>query len=81
MLFLSCIISKILYIFLNDILPIKGDFNTKYQKAYGKNPSHTKNEDKKKTQIRFGVNQNSKFKLEKYCAHFNALTLVLSYKI
>lgn len=48
MLFLSCTISKILYIFLNDILPIKGDFNTKYQKAYGKNPSHTKNEDKKK---------------------------------
>lgn len=46
MLFLSCTISKILYIFLNDILPIKGDFNTKYQKAYGKNPSHTKNEDK-----------------------------------
>lgn len=33
MLFLSCTISKILHIFLNDILPIKGDFNTKYQKA------------------------------------------------
>ena len=51
MLFLSCTISKILYIFLNDILPIKGDFNTKYQKAYGKNPSHTKNEDKKRLKL------------------------------
>ena len=51
MLFLSSTISKILYIFLNDILPIKGDFNTKYQKAYGKNLLILKMKTKKRLKL------------------------------